>query len=339
MPFQNEQTFCLVLALTLLSCFSSLPYYEFKVIPVETCPLNKEAWNNSSVRLRCNNTGLYYCLPNTDLTSLIEFCYPRGGRQLFQEGNCLELAGAGYLNHVPCMKTFLSGCPDSFYFGDEIYKYPNCLTINVDLRCFESDTQCINSRQNTTTKLNSSKEHLENFTENILECSTILVGNNTVELNCSIEQTEAVTRISFKNSYVLVIALSIALIITVLVLTVIFRKRNFRCGDCKKKTNRPLVEERHPVTDTYDDFSLMPYLMIQEHGPEEEPYDEIGPLLDDEELRYMYPQSGAILPDSEETFEKMPHYQSGGRRYIEFLAASGSQKFQSMVSFHIISVE
>lgn len=57
-----------------------------------------------------------------------------------------------------------------------------------------------------------------------------LVGNDTVELNCSIEQTEAVTRISFKNSYVLVIALSIALIITVLVLTVIFRKRNFRCG-------------------------------------------------------------------------------------------------------------
>lgn len=37
-------------------------------------------------------------------------------------GNCLELAGTGILNHVSCKNTFSSGCPDSFYFGNEIYK-------------------------------------------------------------------------------------------------------------------------------------------------------------------------------------------------------------------------
>lgn len=62
------------------------PEYEFEVFPVEACPLNEEAWNNSSARLNCNSTRLYYCLPNRDLTSLIEFCYPRGRSQLFEEG-------------------------------------------------------------------------------------------------------------------------------------------------------------------------------------------------------------------------------------------------------------
>lgn len=37
-------------------------------------------------------------------------------------GNCLELAGTGFLNHVSCKNTFSSGCPDSYYFGNEIYK-------------------------------------------------------------------------------------------------------------------------------------------------------------------------------------------------------------------------
>lgn len=146
MPFQNKHVYCLLLALTLVSSFLSFPDYEFKVFPVETCPLNKEDWNNSSARLNCNSTRLYYCLPNRDLTSLIEFCYPRGGKQLFMAGNCLELAGAGYLNHFSCNDTFLSGCPDTFYIGDEIFKYPKCLAINVNLRCFDSDTQCIKSR-------------------------------------------------------------------------------------------------------------------------------------------------------------------------------------------------
>lgn len=36
-------------------------------------------------------------------------------------GNCLELAGNGILNQVSC-KTFSSGCPDRFFFSNELYK-------------------------------------------------------------------------------------------------------------------------------------------------------------------------------------------------------------------------
>lgn len=60
--------------------------YTFKVYPVVKCPMNKEAWNLSSIRMNCNKTHGYHCVPNKGLTSLIEFCYPRGESILFQEG-------------------------------------------------------------------------------------------------------------------------------------------------------------------------------------------------------------------------------------------------------------
>lgn len=49
--------------------------------------MNKKAWDLSSIRMNCNKTHAYYCVPNKGLTSLIEFCYPRGDKILFQEGN------------------------------------------------------------------------------------------------------------------------------------------------------------------------------------------------------------------------------------------------------------
>lgn len=62
------------------------PEYSFKVFPVNKCPMNKEAWDKSSDRLKCTKTHGYHCVPNSQLTSLIEFCYPRGEKILFQEG-------------------------------------------------------------------------------------------------------------------------------------------------------------------------------------------------------------------------------------------------------------
>lgn len=56
------------------------------------------------------------------------------------------------------------------------------------------------------------------------------LGNNTVGLNCSIEQQEGATRVNFQYSTVLVIALSSVLSISVLVLIVLIRKRKIRCG-------------------------------------------------------------------------------------------------------------
>lgn len=117
--------------------------YDFEVFEVENCPMNKESWELASARLKCNYSHGYHCVPNKDLTSLIEFCYPKGYRFPFEKGNCLELAGSGILNQVPCLKTFYGGCPSKFYFSNEIFNSPKCLIINKWLRCFEADYECI----------------------------------------------------------------------------------------------------------------------------------------------------------------------------------------------------
>lgn len=117
--------------------------YDFDVFKVENCPMNEESWELASARLKCNRTHGYHCVPNKDLTSLIEFCYPKGYRFPFERGNCLELAANGILNQVPCVKTFYGGCPSQHYFSNEIFNSPKCLIINKWLRCFEADYECI----------------------------------------------------------------------------------------------------------------------------------------------------------------------------------------------------
>lgn len=63
--------------------------YEFEVFPVDVCPRNKEERDNASLRLNCNKTHGYHCVPNKNFTSLIEFCYPKGENVLFQKGTII----------------------------------------------------------------------------------------------------------------------------------------------------------------------------------------------------------------------------------------------------------
>ena len=70
--------------------------YAFDVFRVESCPLSKEDWQMRSNQLKCNSSNGYQCVPNKYLTSLIEFCYPKGSRIPFEEGNIqhkTQLAG------------------------------------------------------------------------------------------------------------------------------------------------------------------------------------------------------------------------------------------------------
>ncbi|XP_022302949.2 uncharacterized protein LOC111110649 isoform X2 [Crassostrea virginica] len=146
------------------NCIIAASEYIFDVNHVDKCSLSEQDWNMKSNQLRCNKTHGYHCVPNKNLTSLIEFCYP-GGR--FEKGNCLELAARGVLNHVPC-SNFSSGCPDTNFNSRELYKYPKCLAINTKLNCFDADVECIYSRlherktkkQQITTTENGSTEKI-----------------------------------------------------------------------------------------------------------------------------------------------------------------------------------
>nr|XP_022296877.1 uncharacterized protein LOC111106471 isoform X3 [Crassostrea virginica] len=101
--------------------------YDFDVFPVDKCPQSKQDWEMRSNVRKCNSTHGYHCVPNKHLTSLIEFCYPGGVKIPFESGNCLELAARGILNQVPCKMTFSNGCPETFFFSPELYRY--CLKV------------------------------------------------------------------------------------------------------------------------------------------------------------------------------------------------------------------
>lgn len=159
--------------------------YSFEVFHVKNCPMSKESWETASTRLKCNSTHGYHCVPNKQFTSLIEFCYPKGPRFPFEAGNCLELADVGILNQVYCNKTFSSGCPETYYFSNDLYKYPKCLQINTKLNCFDADIECIISRStehDTSTKKPVDITTIKNIDENHPDGKTEGMSPTTIAL-------------------------------------------------------------------------------------------------------------------------------------------------------------
>lgn len=115
--------------------------YRFPVYPVNECPRSKDEFKTAAQRRNCTKGLRYLCAPNKYLSSLIEFCTDRK-ISLYQEGNCVILEGTGDLDHYSCVEKFNSSCPLEFYNDEEIYKYPACLEIDRELRCFSADNGC-----------------------------------------------------------------------------------------------------------------------------------------------------------------------------------------------------
>lgn len=49
--------------------------YEFPVYTTEFCPRNEPEWNERSSAINCTEDNGYLCLPNENVTELLEFCY------------------------------------------------------------------------------------------------------------------------------------------------------------------------------------------------------------------------------------------------------------------------
>lgn len=61
--------------------------YGFPVYTAEFCPRNQIEWNQRSSALNCTEDNGYLCLPNENVTELLEFCY-KYPFILIQEGKC-----------------------------------------------------------------------------------------------------------------------------------------------------------------------------------------------------------------------------------------------------------
>lgn len=203
-------TICLVILSTLTSSMSE---YAFQIFSVKHCPSSEEGWGMASSRLGCNSTHGYQCVPNKHLTSLIEFCYPRGVNILFEKGNCLELADDGILNHVPCNKMFEFGCPDKFYLSNEIYKYPSCLAINTTLKCFYADFNCIYSKS------------MINQTRYILNQTRVMI-NETCEESLICGMKNSLLNSCNVTAIVMAVIFGIISLILAVLLVVFIKRRN-----------------------------------------------------------------------------------------------------------------
>lgn len=49
--------------------------YQFPVYSTESCPRNETEWFQRSSVLYCTERNGYMCMPNENLTMLLEFCY------------------------------------------------------------------------------------------------------------------------------------------------------------------------------------------------------------------------------------------------------------------------
>lgn len=50
--------------------------YKFPVYKTKLCPRNETEWKERSLSFNCTEDNSYACLPNEDITELLEFCYP-----------------------------------------------------------------------------------------------------------------------------------------------------------------------------------------------------------------------------------------------------------------------
>nr|XP_022337103.1 uncharacterized protein LOC111133223 isoform X2 [Crassostrea virginica] len=140
---------------TLLSSFllfyecRKLDGYKFPVYTTEFCPRNKTEWEARSSEFNCNEDSSYACLPNENITELLQFCYPLQIISI-EKGVCLYLTKKkSEPKHIDC-NHFRYGCPSSAYWGSTIYNYPSC--VSVGNGCFLAEPFCKSTTQHTGQK-------------------------------------------------------------------------------------------------------------------------------------------------------------------------------------------
>ncbi|XP_061173459.1 uncharacterized protein LOC133182628 [Saccostrea echinata] len=147
-----------IITLLFLSSLSvPLPKWVHRV---KSCPEpnNITEWIEASKQLNClydltskkpeEQGMIYHCLASTYLNESVEFC----GRSVpIAPGNCPIYNYMFSSNKAPsyynCSK-FLNGCPNKMIHSKEVYKHPDCLSINPEKKCFRADANCEKETKN-----------------------------------------------------------------------------------------------------------------------------------------------------------------------------------------------
>ncbi|XP_052693237.1 uncharacterized protein LOC128171504 isoform X3 [Crassostrea angulata] len=117
----------------------TLDGYAFPVFITEVCPRNLTDWQERSSALNCNKTNAYMCVPNENITELLEFCYSLPQIRIVK-GLCMFLyKHHSILDAYECSH-FTEGCPDTNYRSQDVHIYQSCVSIANG--CFLADPTC-----------------------------------------------------------------------------------------------------------------------------------------------------------------------------------------------------
>lgn len=72
--------------------------YEFPVYTTEFCPRNMTEWQERSSILNCFKSNTYMCVPDENITELLEFCYSLPQIQLMN--GTRNLSGTLYITFM-----------------------------------------------------------------------------------------------------------------------------------------------------------------------------------------------------------------------------------------------
>nr|XP_022305965.1 uncharacterized protein LOC111112627 isoform X3 [Crassostrea virginica] len=132
--------------------------FNLIVYKATSCPDNKADVLKRSKAINCTEKNPYVCLPNKDLTTLLEMCHYESNRGV-SPGLCpyLDTSNNYRIGLYEC-DHFPEGCPNTW---DEPYAYPNCW--RIENGCFLSDTSCMRS---LTVTSDTTQSTLDNKTSN-----------------------------------------------------------------------------------------------------------------------------------------------------------------------------
>lgn len=113
--------------------------YDFPVYSTKSCPRNQLEWNERSSAIKCNKSNGYMCLPNENITELLEFCFV-SPFVLIQEEFCLYLNKRFSLFGSYRCSHFKSGCHNTSFPSYELFEHQNCTSIGNG--CFLAEPTC-----------------------------------------------------------------------------------------------------------------------------------------------------------------------------------------------------
>lgn len=209
-------------------------------------PYNISMWITASKRINCfhkltsvnsnEQAMVYHCMPSSFLNETVEFC----GRNVpVAPGNCpiynYKVAQNTRPTYYTC-NNFTSGCPSAMFESKEVYKHPECLEIDSNMKCFKAEKNCAHESTVITTSIKSDTNSSLWDPSDIIENLNRKHAQESKNLNRKHAQE--------RKTLIILISTITPLLIGIFIISLILYRRNFILFKCMNRKNSTSISER-----------------------------------------------------------------------------------------------